>query len=303
MTTARLILTLLVVLLIGVGCRTPDHPDPAFDPARTLVEVVATLQAARDADIYRFDPPTDISGENLFRATLGRLRRYDERLRDPAFRPSVAFAEGLARERLLDFDGAAERFEEVVAGGSALAGEAQRLGVLPRRVAEIVRPLPMDARPDEVLIGLGMRRAALRRLLAELPSDEPRRCLVEAVVERLDVREREFLWRLRVLSSQGTQVAIDAAEQLVSDHRESRRLLEHTLRLGDMYAELAQVYAASVDPGGFDFDPAYARDLIQAAARIYGEVAAIDGRPEREEARARLLALEALTARLGGGGG
>jgi len=164
----------------------------------------------------------------------------------------------------------------------------------------VLRPIPTDARPDEILIGLGQRRAALREILAGLDPAELRRCLVEAAIERLDVREREFLWRLRVLSPRGTEVALEAAEQVVADHRASRRLLGHTLRVADMYAELARAYVASVDPSGFDFDAAYVRNLTQTAARIYGEVAAIDGRPEREEARAQLLSLEALMTRIQG---
>jgi len=292
-----------LALAAGAGCRSGDRPDPVYDPARTLVEVVATLQAGRDADLYRYDAPKDVSGDNLFRASLARLARYDERLRDPAFRPAVAFAQALASERLLDFDRAAALYEEVAGSESELAAEARRLAELPRRLAGIVRPLPSEARPDEVLIGLGEQRAELRRVRAALPVDEPRRCLVDVSIERLDVREREFLWRLRVLSGNGTRVALDAAEQVVSDHRESRRLLEHSLRLGDLYAELAQSYVVSVDPGGFDFDAAYARTLLDAAARVYGEVAAIDGRPEREEARARLLQLEALAERAFGAGG
>ena len=291
---------LAVGLAASIGCRAPERPDPALDPHRTLAEVVALLVAHRDADVYRFDPPTDVTGENVFRTTLARLGRYAERLDDPEFRPAIRFAEAQARERLLDFEGAAAAYEEVARGGSDLAAEAGRLGVLPRALASVLRPIAPNARPDEVLIGLGERRAALRSRLASTPPEERRRCLVEAAVERLDVREREFLWRLRVLSPQGTQVALEAAEQLVADHPESRRLLAHTLRVADMVAELARAYVASVDPAGFDFDAAYARNLIQRAAQVYGEVAAIDGRPEREEARAQLLALEALTARIRG---
>src|SRR5690606_13863322 len=82
-----------LALAAGAGCRSGDRPDPVYDPARTLVEVVATLQAGRDADLYRYDAPKDVSGDNLFRASLARLARYDERLRDPAFRPAVAFAQ------------------------------------------------------------------------------------------------------------------------------------------------------------------------------------------------------------------
>lgn len=288
-----------LVALVALGCASPPAVAPADESYRSLAEVVAVLESGTGADLYRFDPPTDVTGENLFRASAARLERYRQLLPDPAFEPSIAFALARARERLFDFAGAAALYEQVAAGASPLATRAARLGTFARRMADVLAHEPAEGGADDLLLRLAQQRVLLRGIAAEL-GDDPRAALVEVAIERQDVREREFLWRVRALGRNGTEVALDAARQVALDHAESRRRHEHALRLADMYAELARGYVSAVDPAGHDFDAAYALNLIQAAARTYAEVAAVDGRPEREEARAQLAALEGLSERLGG---
>lgn len=291
------------VLLLSLGACGTGRPDAAFDSQRSLAEVVATLQDGMDRDLYRFDPPTDLTGENLFRASLARLDRYEDLVSDPGFLASIRFARARAEERMLNFEEASILYAEVAAGDSELAERAREFGDFASRMAEnhrVKEPQPDGGRPDELLLRLAEQRQLLREL-ADTLADDPRLCLVRMSLERLDVREREFLWRTRALFPGGSKVALDAARELVEDHVESRRVLEHSLRLADMYAELARAYVAAVDPGGYDFDATYARNLIQFAAQIYAEVAAVDGRPEREEARAALVSMEALSARIRGG--
>ncbi len=291
-----------LLLALTAGCAAP-RLDPAFDPYRSLAEVVAVLQNGVDADLYRFEPPLDVSGENVFRASLARLARYYDLVPDPGYRTAIRFAQARARERLLDFQEAAKLYGEVAQGKGPLAQRAAKDLEFAARMAELTRPLADEqgtTSPEQLLLYLAGQRQALRELLEKLDKEDARACLALISIERLDVREREFLWRTRALFPGGSKVALDAARQTVRDHVESRRVLEHSMRLGDMYAELARSYISSVDPAGFDFDAAYARNLIQSASRVYAEVAAVDGRPEREEARAALVTLEALVARIGG---
>jgi len=289
----------LSVLLFA--CAAP-RLDPAFDPERSLAEVVALLQSGVDRDLYRFEPPADPTGENLFRASLARLQRYGELVTDPAFQDSMRFARARAHERLLDFEAAERLYAEVAASQSPLQEHAALYLPFARSMAEIMRAPgrnEQDMQPDQLLLRLADQRQRLREVGQALGED-PRVCLVNLCIERLDVREREFLWRTRALFPTGPKVALDAARELIEDHVESRRVLEHSLRLADMYSELARSYVAAVDPEGYDFDAAYARNLIQSASQIYAEVAAVDGRVEREEARAGLVSLEALTDRIQG---
>jgi hypothetical protein len=288
----------MLAMLGGAGCSAPE-PNPAYGPYRTLLEVVAELDATRDADFYRFDPPRDVSGESLPRATLARLERIESLLRDPALAPAIVFARAQAHERLSGFEAALAGYREVAAGEGPLAAVAAAALPFTAEMVELTRPLPDPVRPLDVLAPLAQRREALTQLL-EVHADDPRVCLTWIAIERLDVRLREYLYRNRNAIDDGTRRAVDHARDVIAAHSESRRLLEHVLRLGDFLAELARAQVAAIDPESAEFDATRARNAIAAAAEVYAEVAAVDGAPEREEARAGLAALEALAQRLTG---
>jgi hypothetical protein len=278
--------------VICAACSQPEA-DLAFGPQRSLVEIVAELESVRDADTYRFDPPLDVTGENLFRASLARLERFEAVLPDSRYRPVVLLARATARERLLDFAGAAAIYRELVeTGGDAGPRAAERLPFA-ERLAALCEPLPEAKAPLELIAASDARRGELVAERERNASD-PRVRLIDAAIERLDVRRREYLWRFRALVQDGTARAVEAARDVARTHAESRRVL----RLGDFYAELATSQFAAVDPHDYAFDTARALDLVRAAAEVYAQVAAVDGRVEREEARAKLAALEALGQRL-----
>ena len=115
-------------------------------------------------------------------------------------------------------------------------------------------------------------------------------------IERYDVRAREWYWKYR--AAIGAENALSFARHVATTHVDSRRVLEHLLRVGDMYAELARTTVAQADPADHTHDPALLRGLVREALAVYAEVAAVDGRPEREEARAAMVQLEALLARV-----
>lgn len=271
--------------------------DSSFSAQRSLIEIVAEVESARDADLYRFDPPRDVTGENLFRASLARLDRFEALSPDPELRPAILLARATARERMLDFEGAVETYREVAATSSALAVKAKERTVFAEEMERLSAPLRESAAPLDLLAAIDAQRLALVEFRARV-GDDPRRCLVECAIERLDVRHREFSWRFRAIVPDGTARFLEAAERTARDHAESRRVLEHLLRLGDAYAELARSQFAAIDPHDHAFDAARARNLIRAAEQVYAEVAAVDGRIEREEARAALASLEALGQRL-----
>ncbi|MBK6938748.1 MAG: hypothetical protein IPH13_00885 [Planctomycetes bacterium] len=295
-------LRLLAPLLFVTGCASPSE-DPALGPYRSLVEIVAELGLARDVDLYRFDAPRDVTGENVWRATLRRLENFESLVEDPRFRPALRFAQAECRERLADFATAAALWREVASLPGAESVELKETAASRVALCEelAARTAPVDANearsPDDLVRALATQRMALKELLTQHAAD-PRACLIECAIERQDVREREYLWRVRAFVDDGAQLALDSAQRVIANHVDSRRVHEHRLRLADFYAELARGYVVAVDPTQATFDTARARNLIQAAGRMYAEVAAIDGIPEREEARAGIASLEALLDRI-----
>ncbi|MBL8766170.1 MAG: hypothetical protein JNL94_02325, partial [Planctomycetes bacterium] len=83
--------------------------------------------------------------------------------------------------------------------------------------------------------------------------------MIECAIERQDVREREYLWRVRAFVDDGAQLALDSAQRVIAHHVDSRRIHEHRLRLADFYAELARSYVVAVDPTQATFDAARAQ--------------------------------------------
>lgn len=293
----------LVASILAVPACASTPEDPALGPYRSLVEIVAELGLARDVDLYRYDAPRDVTGENVWRATLRRLENFESLIEDPRFRPALRFAQAECREHLADFEAAAALWREVAGSPGTDSAELKTTAAAraPLCDALAVRTRPLDAddarSPDDVVRALATQRMALKELLAQ-HADDPRASLIECAIERQDVREREYLWRVRAFVDDGAQLALDSAQRVIAHHVDSRRIHEHRLRLADFYAELARSYVVAVDPTQATFDAARARNLVQAAGRTYAEVAAIDGIPEREEARAGLAALEALLDRI-----
>lgn len=285
-----------MIAVCGAAC-SGAPVDTAYGPHRSLIEVVAEIESARDCDLYRFDPPVDITGENLFRASLARLDRFEAISPDPEYRPAILLARAIARERLLDFAGAAALYREVRATAGGLASRATEALPLADELARLTAPAQESSAPLDLIAAIESQRLALVELRERVGAD-PRRCLVECAIERLDVRRREFLWRHRAIVPDGAARALEAADLVAREHAQSRRVLEHLLRLGDAYAELARAQFAATDPHDLAFDAERARNLIRAAEQVYSEVAAVDGRIEREEARAALASLEALGQRL-----
>lgn len=285
-----------IVCATLLACSAPPV-DPVFATDRGLLEVVAELRDVRDADLYRFDPPTDVTGENLFRVALGRLDRFEQLNADADLAVPVACARGLAWERLGNFAAAASQYRVAAAEDSALGAKARADLPFTERMAELTAPVAERPAAPELLRALEGRRGELLAQLEQIGGDA-RRSLVEVEIERLDVRTREFYWRNRGVL--GADNAFRFARSLIETHGESRRALEHMLRLGDMYAELAQSLLSATDPAGHEFDAGRFRELAYTAASIYAEVATVDGRPEREEARAKLVGIEALLDRAGG---
>src|SRR5438094_9569283 len=114
---------LLAAALAATPARAGDATG-AYAPYEDLLEVLGDLTwPLRDA-LYRFPPPKDPTGHDLYRLALSRLenweKRYPGRLRDV-----VGYARAEALERLGEYAKAADGYGRVVAEGSPLADQAR----------------------------------------------------------------------------------------------------------------------------------------------------------------------------------
>jgi hypothetical protein len=277
----------LLPALPGEAKETPA----ALVPYDDLLEVLAVLTWHLDDDLYRFPPPKDPTGHDVFTLTLERLtgwaQRFPGRLRDV-----IGFATAQSLERSRAYAEAAETYSGVAAmTHSELAPLADAARI---RAADFAR---VDALPEraaglqEQLDTLQFKLDAWAELAERYP-ELPYSALAHIEEERLEVIAADLLVRNRHLIEDGPATAEHALRFLVQKHGQSRRLATHVLRLADFYAADAHQYAFAHDRP-LEFDAADFRRRTDRALDTYQKVATWDGSPERPEGRARFDALEA----------
>src|SRR5690348_1569642 len=115
--------TLIVLVLLATPARGGDATG-ALAPYEDLLEVVADLTWHLHDDPYRFPPPKDPTGHDLFRLSVDRLQnweqRYPGRLHDV-----TAFGRAEALEHLGEYGKAADLYEAVAKFPSPLADRAR----------------------------------------------------------------------------------------------------------------------------------------------------------------------------------
>ena len=293
---------LLALLVLAAGCGHPE-PDPRYRPTENVLEAVAVLHRHVADDTYRFPPAQDYTGRNVYRATLIRLenleRAYAPALESGVLEDVIAFAKGRALERLRAFELAATSYRRAAARPGELRAEAERSAALCDALAEAVRlgESAPDADVPARLAALDARSARLAQLREQAGASHYR-AVVEEEIEHAQVAKAQILVATRPLAPEGDLRALAALQQLVVDHRDSKRANDHLINLADLYATLAHEYVDANPPASLDFDPPRFEELVDSAARLYGSVANQDGAPEKLEAGQKLEAFIAFTLRV-----
>jgi hypothetical protein len=288
--------TLLAVLVLAAPGRAGDATG-AFAPYEDLLEVVADLTWHLRDDPYRFPPPKDPTGHDLFRLSLERLQnweqRYPGRLRDV-----TDFGRAEALEHLGEYAKAADAYAAVAKMPSPLAERAREGAERAGAFADTAAMAEDAADLDVALVVLRAKLDAWAKLLtryAGTPYEAPAR-VEEERLERIAAR---LVVAHRLALQDGNVAAEQALRFLVQKHAESKNLPAHILGLADFYADVARDYVAEHDrPLAFQ-----ETEFVQRADRAldtYRKVAAWDGAPEKPEAQARFAAFDAYkTAVLG----
>jgi hypothetical protein len=310
------IVVVAALALSALGCTTfsAKQIEARYSPSEGVLETVAVLRRHVPDDTYRFPPANDFSGRNVYRASLLRLESL-ERAEASAMRSGymddvIAFAKARALERLRAFNFAAQQYRESARLSSELRPVALESAALCERIAVAVAigidlhdpfadsgvaPLTLDA--NLVRQGLDDRVSRLSRLLAEL--DETHyRWIVQEEIERADWVRAQYSVAIRSVVDNGTLLALQELQRVVTRHGASKNRLQHILRLADFYAVLGREYLTAIPPESLSFDPAKFREIFDAAIRLYEMVASHDGRPEKLEATRSLEAFLALTLRI-----
>jgi len=287
---------LLIVLAVARAAPAGDATG-AFAPYEDLLEVLADLTWHLRDDTYRFPPPKDPTGHDLYQLALRRLenweKRYPGRLRDV-----TGFARAEALEHLGEYQPAADLYRQVAALPSPLA-EPARQGAERAGVFAGAAALPEDAPEAAGALGALRRKLDAWGTVVARYGGTPWEPGALAEEERLEATAARLVVEQRRALEEGPTAAERALRFLVQKHADSKELPGHILRLADFYAELAREYVQSHErPLAFDED-----EFVRQADRAldtYRKVSTWDGAREKPEAQARFAALDAYkTAVLG----
>lgn len=307
---------MLGALLTAACSMSPKaKQDAIYGPSESVIEIVSVLRRHVPDDTYRFPPPTDFTGRNVYRSSLLRLesveRVHADELRAGHMGPVILFAKARALERLRGFDLAAQHYRAAAEGDAVLEEEANRSAELCEAIAEateigidLVDPLgedmqqpllPSDA--DVVVDDLDERIARLS-IWTEETLGTHYEWILRQEIERADVTRARYFAAMRYALPGGNIRAVAEHQRVVTRHAASHLRQRHMLELADLYAQLAEEYATANPPESLRFDPPRFQELIDGAVQIYRVVSSQDGNVEKLEAARRLEALIAFSLRV-----
>jgi len=273
---------------LGVGCNAKEKYQP-YSPHENLLSIAAEFQLLSGADAYRDPLGRDLTGQSIARSTLVRLANY-EALHPGRLAPEVLFLRARALELIGDYASAKRSYDESAEFETELREEARRRSELVQRL-QLAMALEGATENLPDLVSALARRATDLRLLAGTFEDDFYRGLALRESEAVSVRRGELMATHRYLLPDGEQQAIRALEQLVSDHRDSARGMEHALRLAHFHYTLAEEEVRLNPPEGSTFSVERFRRHYDRAVDLMYRVAQADGRDEKLVARHELDAL------------
>ena len=287
----------MVVSLALAGCRRASPPTPPqFEPAESLLTIIAEFQRYRDADLYRFPYSRDVSGQNVFKSTLVRLKNY-ETLYPKKHGELIAFTRAQAYARLGDYQTAVGFCKEA----QTFRGELANRAAADERLFEDFHKTTAFSRQAETLAGfqklLEERIERCRQLVGRY-SAAPWHSLAQCEWEQAEVDLAEFLWGNRQVVRDGPKRALDLFEAIRDHHRQSKNFYRHAMRLGDLAYEMATEYVNLFPPERGVFVWEEFERWAAKAKSCYFEVTQSFGAQERTEASAKLAAVEALEYRI-----
>jgi hypothetical protein len=281
---------LLVVLLLLARPTAAGDATGAFAPYEDVLEVVAELTWHLRDDVYRFPPPKDPTGHDVYRLSLHRLENWEKRF-PGRLRDVTSFARAEALERLGGYAAARDLYAKVAALPSPLAARAAEGAARAGTFAEAAAMPESGADLDATLSALRAKLDAWAKLLTRWTAT-PYEPIVLVEEERLERRTARLVVEHRRFLDDGAATAERSLRFMVEKHADSKLLPDHILRLADLYADLTRDYVDAHEQPLVFQEPEF---VLRAdrALDTYRKVAMWDGAPEKPEAQARFTAFDA----------
>lgn len=271
--------------------------NPQYVTEEDLLKIVTEFQRVAGKDSYRFPIPKDVTGANIYKATLKRLQDYEEK-HPGAYPELLVFTRARAYENLHEYDKASAQYQIVAQSRHQLKEEAAQAVEKLTHFQEVRQRAMTATTPVEYLKALDDQIAGWQALQKQY-AGTPAEMLAREEEERLDQAKVAFLAINRYRIEDGNESVVLAYRQLLDKHKESKNSYRYQLEFADFYLTLTQEYVTQADPQSLQFDSAVFENLGRTALRLYAQVAQEDGIMEKLEAKGKLEALEAYMAKIG----
>jgi len=277
--------------------KSEGESNPQYVTEEDLLKVVNEFQRTSAKDTYRFPVPKDVTGANVYKATLIRLQDYEAK-HPGAYAEILAFTRARAYEGLHEYDKAIAQYQIVSQSKNKLNTEATKAIEVLTQFRDLKHQQITAKTPVEYLQALDQQSGAWQELQKQY-TGTPYEAVAREEEETLDQAKVAFLLINRHRIEDGNESVALAYTQLIGKHKESKNLYRYQIEFGDFYFALAQEYVAQNDPQSLQFDSATFEQVGRAALRLYAQVAQEDGVIEKLEAKGKLEALEAYMAKVG----
>jgi tetratricopeptide (TPR) repeat protein len=278
------------------GCAPQVKESERYKPPESLLEILTDYQRHLNDDTYRFATFKDITGQNIYKATLIRLKNF-ERLYPNKFAPIVAYSRAKAYEKLHDYKAAVASYQQIIGTGNELEPKAKE-GL--RVCRDFIAANTMgrtDGSVQSTLKAYDGRLRALERLI-QTNKGTPYGYLARELGEQAATERVTFIEANRTQIDNGTELTIVEYNRIIKRHEESKNVYRHILRLGSFFEEQAREYASRHNPEGLSFSMSEFKSYADSAMGLYTMVASKDGIIEKAEAQGLANSLRAYTTKV-----
>ncbi len=232
---------LFFLAILVWGCAPKIQDSDRYKPSESILEILADFHRHLNDDTYRFATFKDITGQNIYKATLLRLNNF-ERLHPNKFGPILAYSRAKAYEKLHDFKAAGASYRQIVGTGNELEPQAKEGLQVCQDYLAAEALVPIGGSVAKTLVGHDNRLKALERLI-EIHKGTPYENLSREVEEKAAIERVSYLEANRERIQNGTELTIVEYSRIIKRYEESKNVYRHMLRLGGFFEELARQYA------------------------------------------------------------
>jgi len=297
---------LIVVLLLFLGCAKSARMDERYKPQKNLLEILSDFRRHLDDDTYRFPAAKDITGKNIYKATLIRLENY-ERLHPGYMEDIVIFSKAKAYEKLHDYDQAIEQYKRLFNTGSGLEEEARKNINVCYEFSNLIKKEKrlreeLDYEEKTIPEKLDEFDEILKTwdFLTRKYKGSPYGFLALEQEEMADAAKIDFIVKYRHRIRDGENLVILGYNQLIAKHKESKNIYAHILKFASFYESYSREYATKNDPRSLSFNMEKFNRMANHALDLYGIVASKDGIPEKIEAKGMIKSFYAYVEKVRG---